>query len=371
MQRLQMSMTLRRLRKEQEEEARYRAFLSGNSNAPQQALAAGAAEGDIGPTETNAARIRQFSTSIPGMSLDHLRSLDAAGGRSLVTKILEDQAKTPESLRLINMLPEPERLPALRSKTGIAPQFMQFDSGGTFGTQVVDPVTQSVRRIVEQQKTAAPGSIPYQFSDLTPSQARLADERKASLGATRVSTINQNFEPAKEAIQREGAQQIFKNYEALKTVPDALAGIEKAKALIPKSGPFVGSGAEQKLAVVQFLNQNLGTNIRPEEAANAEVLRSLTFRQIIDNLKKMDSQPTQQQQEALRQAMGTLGTNPEALGRVLDVTADILRTRVNVHNKQVRQLSDRGITPGYDVSVRLPEGAGEDMIFDASGRRVK
>jgi hypothetical protein len=78
---------------------------------------------------------------------------------------------------------------------------------------------------------------------------------------------------------------------------------------------------------------------------------------IMDNLKKLDSQPTAQQQDALQAALGSLGTDPNALPRVLDAFGDSVRNRVERHNQEVTGAETRGVKFPYDPKITLPERA--------------
>jgi hypothetical protein len=78
---------------------------------------------------------------------------------------------------------------------------------------------------------------------------------------------------------------------------------------------------------------------------------------IMDNLKKTDSNPTMAQQNALKEAIGSLGTDPAAIPRVVNVMRDVLVNKATQHNELVRQTMQKGIEYPYSIEVPLPKAA--------------
>lgn len=181
---------------------------------------------------------------------------------------------------------------------------------------------------------------------------------QAGAAQTRVNT----FTPASEEAQKDFMKKVSTNWDALQTAPVTLKNIETAKGLVKQAGGFVGNFGENKLEIVKFFNSNLGTNIAPNEVANAEELRSRLFFQIMDNLKKMDSQPSQQQQQVMRESLGSLTTDPAAIPRVLDAFGDAIKGKVEIHNKTVADAEKRGVkfpfNPQIDISGPTPAASG-------------
>jgi hypothetical protein len=146
-------------------------------------------------------------------------------------------------------------------------------------------------------------------------------------------------------------------YGRLKDAPSVLDNIEKAKGLVKGAKGFMGPGGESLQQAASFLNNRLGTKIDTKGVSDAAELRSRLFFGIMDNLKKLDSQPTAQQQDALQAALGSLGTDPNALPRVLDAFGDTVRNRVERHNQEVTGAETRGVKFPYDPKITLPERA--------------
>jgi hypothetical protein len=161
------------------------------------------------------------------------------------------------------------------------------------------------------------------------------------------------FVPASETAQAEYMKGARTTFEALRNAQPTLDNIEKAKALVPGAKGFMGTGGEPLLAAASFLNNRLGTSINTTGVTDAQELRSRLFFGILDNLKKLDSQPSQQQQMALQQALGSIGTDPTALPRVLDAFGDSIRTKVDLYNADVTSAEDRGVKFPYKPQIQL------------------
>ena len=164
----------------------------------------------------------------------------------------------------------------------------------------------------------------------------------------------QTFEPATETAQKEYVKDIATTRKELQTTIVVLDNIEKAKELIPEASSFMGAGGDAYLTAAKFLNNRFGSNIDVEGVKSAEELRSRLFMGVLDNLKKLDSQPTQQQQQALQEAFGRLETDPNALPQVLDVIGDALRTKVGLYNKDVTDAEARGVKFPFKPQIDLP-----------------
>jgi hypothetical protein len=179
--------------------------------------------------------------------------------------------------------------------------------------------------------------------------------RIASAGAARqVTNVNTQI-PASEEAQKEFMKEARVTFNTLKSAPSMLANMEEAKKLVPSAKGFMGPGGEPMLKAASFLNNRLGTNIATEGITDATVLRSRLFTGVIENLRKLDAQPTQAQQQVLQDAIGNLGTDPNALPRVLDAFGDILREKVGAYNTEVQDAEARGVKFPYNPTIKLPE----------------
>lgn len=165
------------------------------------------------------------------------------------------------------------------------------------------------------------------------------------------------FTPASEQAQQDYIKAISKERETLRNVPDTLKNIEAAKKLIPTASTFMGTGGEPLLAAASFLNNRLGMSISTQGVTDATVLRTRLFEGILDNLKKLDSQPSQEQQRVLAQALGNLGTDPAALGQILDRIGETVRDRVDRYNVDVDEAERRGVKFPFKPQIKLPGSA--------------
>lgn len=206
------------------------------------------------------------------------------------------------------------------------------------------------------------------------STSAFAKVRTAPTAITNVNT----YTPASEAAQTEFMKGSRTTFDQLKHAPTVLENIEKAKALVPTAKGFMGTGGETMLEAAKFMNNRLGTSIDTAGIKSAEELNSRLFMGIMDNLKKMDAQPSQQQQAAMKQALGSIGTDPSAMNAVLDVFGDIVRGKVDIHNQEVAGAEQRGVKFPYDPVIKLPpKGAatsppvyatnGKDRIMSTDG----
>jgi hypothetical protein len=142
----------------------------------------------------------------------------------------------------------------------------------------------------------------------------------------------------------------------LRSAPIQLENLEAAKklALSGTAKAFQGTGGEALKNAASFFNSRLGTAIDVKGVADASELESRLFRGILDNLKKMDPNPTENQQKALRTAIGSLGSDPNALPRILDTFIDATRQQVDAYNSDVSSAEERGIQFPYEPRIKLP-----------------
>jgi hypothetical protein len=162
------------------------------------------------------------------------------------------------------------------------------------------------------------------------------------------------YTPASETAQAEFMRGVRTTYDALKNAPATLKNIEAAKALVPGAAGFMGAGGEPLLKAASFLNNRFGMSISTQGVTDATELRSRLFAGVIENLRKLDAQPTQAQQQALQDAIGNLGTDPSALPRVLDAMAQSVRDKVELYNKDVTSAEQRGVRFPYKPQIELP-----------------
>lgn len=162
----------------------------------------------------------------------------------------------------------------------------------------------------------------------------------------------QNAVPFQEQLYTDAAKALVGDYNTLKSIPSQVKQLDKVAQLAPKS--FAGSAANAKLEGAKFLNNNLGLNIAPDKIVATEELRTVLFTNIMDNLKKMDASPSQEQQRVMQASLGNIGTDPTALPKVVNVYKEILLDKAAEHNKRVGQTVEKGFKYPFDITVNVP-----------------
>jgi hypothetical protein len=198
------------------------------------------------------------------------------------------------------------------------------------------------------------------FSDLNQAEAKAVDtlleKRGLKVAKEGAAQTNVNaYTPASVEAQKQFIQDVSKERAGLRNAPDALKNIEAAKKLIPTASTFMGKGGEPLLAAASFLNNRLGLGISTQGVTDATVLRTRLFEGILDNLKKLDSQPSQEQQRVLSEALGNLGTDPAALEQILNRIGETVTDRVDRYNTDVTESEARGIKFPFKPQITLPQ----------------
>jgi hypothetical protein len=193
----------------------------------------------------------------------------------------------------------------------------------------------------------------FEYAQKNPSYTEyLMGLKKAGAPSMTAITNVQAFEPFKSKAQGQMGEVLIKNFETLQNIPTAIRTLDRAAELAPQS--FAGSFGEQKLELAKFFNNNLGTNINPSKVANTEELRSALFTNVMENLKKLDASPSQEQQRILQQSMGSLATDPTALPRVINTYKQILIDKAETHNKKVSQAESGPAKMEFPFDIRIP-----------------
>lgn len=229
----------------------------------------------------------------------------------------------------------------------------------TLGKDELDKPLEGVSGVTFNPKNGIYKEDGKQISAARVQEIKLAQQRA---GASSTEVKVNSYLPASEEAQRDFIKSTRATYDQLKQAPVMIDSIEKAKALIPGAKGFMGPGGESLLDTVKFLNNRIGLNINSAGVKDAEELRTRIFFNIMDNLKKMDAQPSQQQQQIMQEALGKLGTDPGALPRVLDAFEDVIRGKVDLHNNEVQGAMKRMVKFPYDPLITLPQRGGKAML---------
>ena len=179
------------------------------------------------------------------------------------------------------------------------------------------------------------------------------DLAERAAGASRTSVMA--FTPAGETIQAETMKELRDTYKQLKTAPVDIANLREAGRLASTSArKYMGTGGKAFLEGAKFLKNRLGVDVDTDAIVNAETARTALFQNVLNNLRKLDAQPSQEQQRIMQEALGNLDTDPDALPSVVQVYEDVIRGRVEQHNRTVDESIASGIRMPYSLKVDLP-----------------
>jgi hypothetical protein len=245
--------------------------------------------------------------------------------------------------------------------------FADLINGSKLGTEkfmeLNKPTTSTVDQGGQKQMFQTPGlggkpvSVGTYSDVVLPPLVEAQKSRIANAGAARNVTNVNAFTPASVEAQKQFVQTASDERKQLRNAPDALKNIQAAKKLIPTASTFMGKGGEPLLAAASFLNNRLGFGISTQGVTDATVLRTRLFEGILENLKKLDSQPSQEQQRVLGEALGNLGTDPAALEQILDRIAETVEDRVSRFNTDVSEAEARGVKFPFKPQITLPPKA--------------
>ena len=198
--------------------------------------------------------------------------------------------------------------------------------------------------------------VPGSRAAEVPLPPAVVAQRKDIGRASAPTTITnvQAYAPASVEAQKSYISAVSDERKTLRNAPDTIKNIDAAKKLIPSASAFMGKGGEPLLAAASFLNNRLGFGINTQGVTDATVLRTRLFEGILENLKKLDSQPSKEQQRVLSEALGNLGTDPAALNQILDRIAETVEDRVNRYNTDVSDAEQRGVKFPFKPQITLP-----------------
>jgi hypothetical protein len=262
---------------------------------------------------------------------------------------------------------EPERAQALADAKALSASNSLRGEEITRLQQSTQPVDAKEKLIRDYAQAIREGRSP---TDQDMIDLRLQIEHNRSFAPpTRINVTS--FDPASNAAQKEFMLESAKQRTALRNSKGAIDNINKAITLIPSSAQFMGPGGEPLLNATSFLNNRLGLSINTKGVTDATELRSRMFNNIIDTLKKLDSTPTQKQQDTLQEALGTLGTDPNALPNVLRAFQDVIRSKVEAYNADVTDAEKRGVKFPYKPQIDLGEYGGRTPPTSAAVAYLK
>lgn len=152
-----------------------------------------------------------------------------------------------------------------------------------------------------------------------------------------------------------GTDRIMGGYDNARSAVDSLTSTSEArKSLV--GGSFVGTGAETKLMISKAL-QGLGFDVAPDKATNTDYLQATLGQGILNKAKTLGANPTDNDARIIRSIVGSIGTDPNALNKLLD-HQDLMSNRaIDSHNKNYGDAKSRGFDAGFDLTVDRPKPA--------------
>lgn len=213
-------------------------------------------------------------------------------------------------------------------------------------------------------KTTQVGGIIVTTDPFTGEEIGKVDYSAAAQAAARAgaaSTKIENWVPASQTAQAEFIKEFRDTYKQLKTSPTDVANLRRAAELAKtEARKYMGTGGQAFLSAAKFLKNRLGVDVDAKAIANAEEARTVLFQNVLNNLRKLDAQPSQQQQFIMQEALGNLDTDPDALAQVVQVYEDVIRGRVEQHNREFAEMKANPNLASafpYSLEIKLPERA--------------
>ena len=416
-----------------EQQQRVQAFLEkkllGGNAAPANVLSAGAQQGDVGPTLTNAARM----TAPQGGGLSSLTPDDLAflklNGKDLtdvykltrpnLTAVGNTMVDTTDPKNVGKYFANPKDLidfnPQTRQVSWLpgAKQFAEEQAGinetAKASNDIVTVKTlvngQEVERqmprdmaaslLRAQNKPASPSGIPgngLDMSRVSPEQLALmakTDPQAMKLGVQRFQGLQQtapsqtefgvglsseekDAQKLEQARQTElltqsakiGAQKIYDSHDLAKGAADALIGLNESRKAIA-GGVYAGAGADVKQQLAKGI-QALGFSVDPEKVTNTDYLQSQLGQGILSKAKTLGANPTDNDARIIRDIVGSINTDPQALTKLLDYQEKMYRRSIDRHNETYQSAIKSKFQSPYDMTVQQPvfDSKPEAKTFD-------
>lgn len=160
---------------------------------------------------------------------------------------------------------------------------------------------------------------------------------------------------ANQQLGKDQAKELMTSRAAAINATNELTNIAAERKAIT-AGTFGGTGAQAKLNAVKFAQGWLGISLDPEKVSNTDYLVSALGGQMLSNIKKLGTQPTDADRNALEAIVGTIGKDPQALNRLIDFQEMMANRTINRHNDLVAQANKGGIQSAFDMNVSPQTG---------------
>lgn len=165
-------------------------------------------------------------------------------------------------------------------------------------------------------------------------------ERQAGTNAMATATSNQTVKTVGDS------------FESAKAANESLPLFNQSRKAIA-GGVYAGAGAEIKLMIARGLQAVGASGIDPEKVTNTEYLMTTLGSQLVGNLKSsFGGSPTEGERNELKKIIGSIGTDPAALNKIINWQEGVARRTISGHNTLLQSAQERGYTPGFDMAIK-------------------
>ena len=159
-----------------------------------------------------------------------------------------------------------------------------------------------------------------------------------------------------EAGAKTGVDRIYVGYDNARTAVESLASSAEARKSIV-GGVFSGAGAATQLSLSKAMKA-MGFDVAQDKATNTDYLQSTLGQGILNKAKTLGANPTDNDARIIRDIVGSIGTDPQALNKLLDYQDVMANRSIASHNKNYKDATSKGFKAPFDLTVDLPKPSG-------------
>lgn len=241
-----------------------------------------------------------------------------------------------------------------RPQSPMAPRTGESDQKAIFGQELTAAQGRLAAAKTPEEKTRAQSDIDGLGREM--SRLGLSASGNFAAGPSTAEAIAAKGGEARVVdSSKAGAAKIMTGYEGAQAAVDMITSNVEARKSI-SGGAFQGTGAETKLAISKALN-GLGFNVAPEQVANTDYLQATLGQGILNKAKTLGANPTDNDARIIRSIVGSIGTDPNALNKLLDHQDLMANRAIEQHNKNYGEAAKRGFDAGFDLTIKPPTSA--------------
>ena len=373
-------------------------------------LAQGAAEGDIGPTKTNAERSsgNPMDLLTPEQRFivnKHVEAEDFTGALKTINEYLKPIVAGDKIQEIRNgkvrpvpgavathgeFVNEGERVRAawepFMNLLNAQNQAIPITRAGfvdRFGTKAasqqaeptgLDGLSPSIANAIKNDMmrsgvqsanfrigpTDAAAGTPVSPANIRTGQINIGQTSRGGMPSVSGPTIEQKEVAPKVAaalaqeLNTQFTKRLFEGYDSATKGLESLRTIEESRQAIA-GGAYLGSGANLKLDTLKAVDSVFGLRIDSAKMANTDTLISTLGESMTDRVKELGVNPTNEDRRIIEKIVGTIGKDPKALEKMLDWQEEVIRRGIESHNKRATQAIEGGSKFMFPLTVDLPE----------------